>query len=259
MTPLLSVENLSWKKVSKTGWFSTPRVFNLMPVNFSLQHGETMAIVGENGSGKSALAKLLVGAETPNGGAIYLNGEQLAPDNLQERCLKVRMIFQQSQGSLNPGIPLGTLLDEPLKLNTPLSAAERREKIIQTLTQVGLLPEHFHYYRHMLSEGQRQRAALARALILNPQVIVADEPFAALDPSVRSQTINLLLKLQDELGLGFIFISHNIGIVRHISDRVLVMRQGEVIESGKTNDIFTWPKTDYSKKIVSAYQSLTKK
>ena len=259
MTPLLSVENLSWRKVTKTGLFQKPSVFELQPVNFELQPGETMAIVGENGSGKSILAKLLVGAEIPTQGDIYLNGEKLAPDNIRERCLKIRMIFQHSQGSLNPGITLGSLLDEPLKLNTTLDSKERKEKIEQTLTMVGMLPDHAHYYRHMLSEGQRQRAALARALILNPQVLVADEPFAALDPSVRSQTVNLLLKLQNDLGLGFVFISHNLGIVRHISDRVLVMREGRVVESGKTNDIFTWPKTEYSQKIVSAYQTLTTK
>ncbi|WP_438863931.1 ATP-binding cassette domain-containing protein [Neptunicella sp.] len=259
MSVLLSVQNLTFTKTTKTGLFNQPKVFHLSPLDFELQAGETMAIIGDNGSGKSTVAKLLVGAETPDSGSIILNGETMQPGNIKQRCLKIRMIFQHSQSSLNPGLTLGALLDEPLKLNTKLIANDRRRKIESTLIQVGLMADHAHFYPHMLSEGQKQRAALARALILNPEVIVADEPFAALDPSVRSQTVNLLVKLQQDLGVGFIFISHNLGIVRHISDRVLVMQKGQVIEAGKTDVIFNWPKTDYTKKLVDAYQSLNRK
>ncbi|MDN4504142.1 ATP-binding cassette domain-containing protein [Alteromonadaceae bacterium BrNp21-10] len=258
MSILLEVKGLRAKKVTKSGLFAKPKVFELAPIDFVLQAGETMAIIGENGSGKSLLAKLLVGAERPDAGVITLNGEVLQPDNIKQRCLKIRMIFQQGQGSINPGLTLGALLDEPLKLNTEFSTLERKRKIEQTLTQVGLMSEHAHFYPHMLSEGQRQRVLLARALILNPDVIVADEPFAALDPSVRSQTVNLLMKLQRNLGVGFIFISHHLGIVRHISDRILVMKNGEVVETGKTDVIFNWPKHDYTKKLVHAYQTLAK-
>ncbi|WP_416305582.1 ATP-binding cassette domain-containing protein [Neptunicella sp. SCSIO 80796] len=259
MSALLSVQGLSFTKSTKTGFFSKPKIFHLASLDFELQAGETMAIIGDNGSGKSTVAKLLVGAETPDKGSIILNGETMQPGNIKQRCLKIRMIFQHSQGSLNPGLTLGSLLDEPLKLNTKLTVSERRRKIEDTLIQVGLMADHAHFYRHMLSEGQKQRVALARALILNPEVIVADEPFAALDPSVRSQTVNLLVRLQQDLGVGFIFISHNLGIVRHISDRVLVMQNGKVIESGKTDVIFNWPKTDYTKKLIHAYQSLNKR
>lgn len=256
MTALLSVQDLSYTHILSKEWFSKPKKFVLGPVNFDLNAGETLAIVGENGSGKSLLAKLLVGAEKPTSGSIFLNGQKLKFHNIKQRSLNIRMIFQHSNESLNPAITVGSILDEPLKLNTNLSKPEREKKAERTLVQVGLLPEHMFFYRHMLSDGQRQRVALARALILDPQVIVADEPFAALDPSVRSQTVNLIMKLQRELGLGFIFISHNLGIVRHISDRLIIMQNGVVVESGKTDVLFNWPKSEYTQKLVKSHQSL---
>ncbi|MBC3766439.1 ATP-binding cassette domain-containing protein [Neptunicella marina] len=259
MSSLLEVKDLSYCAKSRGTLFKREQSFKLEPINFELQSGETMAIIGDNGSGKSTVAKLLVGAAMPDSGSIILNGETMQPGNIKQRCLKIRMVFQHSQSSLNPGLTLGALLDEPLKLNTEYDGYERRRIIEETLVKVGLMAEHAHFYAHMLSEGQKQRVAVARALILNPEVIVADEPFAALDPSVRSQTVNLLVKLQQDLGVGFIFISHNLGIVRHISDRILVMRHGKVIEAGKTDVIFNWPKHDYTKKLIYAYQSLSKR
>lgn len=256
MTALLTVKDLAFSHRTKRSWFRPADIFNLGPVNFELKAGETLAIVGENGSGKSLLAKLLVGVERPSSGTISLNGQKLLDGNTKQRCLNIRMIFQHSNESLNPGLTLGTILEEPLKLNTTLNQQQRTAKIEQTLLQVGLLKEHSFFYRHMLSEGQKQRVALARALILNPQIIIADEPFAALDPCVRSQTVNLLMKLQKELGLGFIFISHNLGIVRHISDKVLLMHHGIVVESGRTDVIFNWPKSEYTQKLVKAHQSM---
>ena len=227
MNDLLSVENLTFENCHGKRWQRKGTKFTLGPVNFSIRAGETLAIVGANGSGKSLLAKLLVGLEQPDSGAIYLNERKLEQYDNKHRVL-----------------------------NTNLDSQARMRKVEQTLKLVGLLPEHRFFYRHMLSDGQRQRVALARAIILNPQVIVADEPFAALDPSVRSQTVNLLMELQRELGLGFIFISHNLGIVRHISDKILVMKQGKVVESGKTDVIFHWPKDEYTKKLVQAHQAL---
>lgn len=256
MSILLSVKDLSFRHHTKNRWLFQEDIFNLGPVNFELKAGETLAIVGENGSGKSLLAKLLVGVERPTSGSITLNGQRLQDGNNKQRCLNIRMIFQHSSDSLNPGVTLGTILEEPLKLNTDLNQEQRKAKVEEALVQVGLLREHSFFYRHMLSDGQRQRVALARALILNPQVIVADEPFAALDPCVRSQTVNLLMKLQKELGLGFIFISHNLGIVRHVSDKILIMQRGMVVESGKTEVIFNWPKSEYTQKLVKAHQAL---
>lgn len=259
MTALLSVQDLSFSHSRSRGWFKRPQKFNLGPVNFDLNAGETLAIIGENGSGKSLLAKMLVGAQRPTQGAIYLNGQKLVHNHVKQRSLNIRMIFQHSNESLNPGITLGSILEEPLILNTQMTQQERIKKVEETLVQVGLLPDHRFFYRHMLSDGQRQRIGLARALILNPQVIVADEPFAALDPSVRSQTINLIMALQRELGLGFVFISHNLGIVRHISDRCLILQDGMVVESGKTDVVFTWPKSEYTQRLVNSHQALLKR
>lgn len=257
MTDLINVENLTYtNRKKRKRLFKKNTHFELGPININLKQGETLAIVGANGSGKSLLAKLLVGLEKPDNGQIMLNGEVLTKTIQRQRCLNIRMIFQNSNESLNPGITLGSILDEPLRLNTQLNFQQRAAKIEQTLMLVGLMPEHQFFYRHMLSDGQRQRVALARALILNPQVLVADEPFAALDPSVRSQIVNLLMNIQRELGLGFIFISHNLGIVRHISDKIIVMRSGKVIESGKTEVIFNWPKEEYTQKLVQAHQAL---
>ncbi|GAC14096.1 ATP-binding cassette domain-containing protein [Aliiglaciecola lipolytica] len=256
MTTLLRVEDLEFKQKPKRGFFKKQSKFTLSKVSFELNAGETLAILGENGSGKSLLGKLLVGAEVPSGGHIYLNGQKLSPYNLKQRCLNIRMVFQHSNESLNPGINVAKILGNPLILNTKLNASERQKKIEDTLKLVGLLPDHMFFYRHMLSDGQRQRLALAKALILDPQVIVADEPFAALDPSVRSQTINLIMKLQKDLGLGFIFISHNLGIIRHISDRVLIMQDGNLVETGKTDVIFNWPKSEYTEKLIKSHQSL---
>ena len=253
---LINVEDLTFQNCTKHMWSKSQVIFDLGPVSFTLKAGETLAIVGDNSSGKSLLAKLLVGLETPKSGTIHMNGVQLNKSNISVRCHDIRMIFQNSNESLNPGLTLGTILEEPLRLNTKLNAQQRSALIEQTLRQVGLMAEHRFFYRHMLSDGQRQRIALARALILNPKVIVADERFAALDPSVRSQAVNLLMKLQRDLGLGCIFISHNLGIVRHISDKVIIMKEGKVVESGKTDAIFNWPKDDYTKKLVESHQAL---
>lgn len=228
--------------------------FMVGPINFEIKSGETLSVIGENGSGKSTIANILAGVDPPTSGSILLNGQKLKRNDTKQRSQNIRMIFQQSRESLNPAVTVGSLLEEPLKLNLDLSAAQRHKKIDYTLKQVGLLAEHAHFYRHMLSDGQTQRVALARALILNPQVIVADEPFAAVDPSVRSQMVNLLMQLQNELGLSFIFISHNLGIVRHVSDRILVVKEGKIVESGKTNTIFNHPKTEYTRKLINAYR-----
>ncbi|WP_026375562.1 ATP-binding cassette domain-containing protein [Aestuariibacter salexigens] len=256
MTPLLSVRNLTLTQKHRKNWLDKAQIEHFGPIEFDLNRGETLAIIGENGSGKSVLANLLVGAITPTSGTIKLNGEACVLGGHAEHNMKIRMIFQNSNESLNPGITVGSMLQEPLRLNTTLNERERIQKVDDTLRQVGMLRDHKYFYRHMLSDGQRQRVALARALIMEPEVIVADEPFAALDPSVRSQTVNLIMKLQRDLGLGFIFISHNLGIVRHISDRMLVLQHGMVIETGKTETVFNWPRSEYTQRLVASHQSL---
>jgi len=250
MSALLSVSNLSKTYKVRSFWFKSKAITALDPVSFELHAFKTLAIVGEMGSGKSTLAKLLVGAEQPTTGHIKLNGQLLESKNFKQRCQHVRMIFQDSGTTLNPSLTIGQLLDEPLKLNTELSDFERNQKIRETLQKVGLLAEHMNFYPHMFSGGQKQRISLARAIILNPQVIILDEALAALDPSLRSQMINLLLDLQQQMGLAFVLISHNLGIVRHFSDNIMVLWNGQVVEHGKTLDVLTQPKHKYTRKLI---------
>ena len=160
------------------------------------------------------------------------------------------MIFQDSGTTLNPSLTILQLLDEPLKLNTPFNEKKRKELIRTTLQKVGLLGDHMNFYPHMFSGGQKQRISLARAIILQPQVIILDEALAALDPSLRSQMINLLLDLQQQMGLAYILISHNLGIIRHFSDDIMVLSQGKVVESGKTLDVMNKPQHKVTQKLL---------
>ncbi len=250
MSSLLQVSDLS--KSYKLGgfWFNRKVKTALEPISFEIDSHKTLAIVGEAGSGKSTLAKLLVGAEKPSTGKIKLNGQTLQHGNFKQRCQHVRMIFQDSGTTLNPSLTIEQLLDEPLVLNTDLDENQRSQLIRETLQKVGLLADHMNFYPHMFSGGQKQRISLARAIILKPQVIILDEALGALDPSLRSQMINLLLDLQQQMGLAYILISHNLGIVKHFSDTMIVLCQGRVIELGKTAELLKQPKHKYTKKLI---------
>lgn len=250
MTPLIKVENLSKTYTKRESLFSKSSFCALQPVSFTLEPQTTLAIVGETGSGKSTLAKLLVGAEMPTTGQVFLNGQSLLAGKLKHRCKHIRMIFQDSGTTLNPSLTIGQLLDEPLKLNTKYNIKERDTIIRETLQKVGLLPEHMNFYPHMFSGGQKQRISLARAIILQPQLVILDEALASLDPSLRSQMINLLLDLQEKLGLTYILISHNIGIVRHFSDKMMVLNHGRVVEFGSTESILRNPKHKYTQRLI---------
>ncbi|WP_371192762.1 ATP-binding cassette domain-containing protein [Glaciecola sp. SC05] len=263
MNKILSVNNIEYTHTIKSGLFGSLQSFQLGPISFDMHEGETIAIIGNNGSGKSMLAKALVGAVPLSSGTIDLyNSEasdQAVQTKIRTRGQDIRLILQHNADALNPSLSIGSILTQTLSLNTDFGEAQKREKIEETLVKVGLLREHYYYYRHMLSDGQQQRIAMARALLLDPKIIVADEPFAALDPSVRSQTINLILKLQNELGLGFVFISHNIGIVRHISDRVLVIDKGKIIEQGLTSEVFLNPQQPVTQKLIQSHFSMVEK
>jgi cationic peptide transport system ATP-binding protein len=254
MAVLLHVNNLSKEYQLANYWFNKRIITALEPISFTVQAHKTLAIVGETGSGKSTLAKLLVGAEKPTTGEIKLNGQVLQHGNFKQRCQHIRMIFQDSGTTLNPSLTIGQLLDEPLSLNTNLDESERTQLIGETLQKVGLLAEHMSFYPHMFSGGQKQRISLARAIILKPQVIILDEALAALDPSLRSQMVNLLLDLQQQMGLAYILISHNLGIVRHFSDDMMVLCKGQVLEQGKTSYVLKQPKHKYTKKLIMSQE-----
>ena len=224
-------------------------------VAFSLRAGETLAVVGESGCGKSTLARQVTMIERPTGGELRVNGEDVArADRSTLKRLRplVQMVFQNPYASLNPRKNVGTLLEEPLVINTALSAVARREAAREMLAKVGLRPEHYRRYPHMFSGGQRQRIAVARALMTNPRLVVADEPVSALDVSIQAQVLNLLMDVQQQLGVAYLFISHNLQVVRHIADSVAVMYLGRIVEYGPRNAIFRQPKHPYTRALLAS-------
>ena len=250
MSALLEVSQLSKTYTYRKYWSKNREVKALEPLSFTLEAYKTLAIVGETGSGKSTIARLLVGAEKPTGGYIRLYGQQLEAGNFKQRCQYIRMISQDSNTLLNPSLTTQQILDEPLKLNTELTKSQRTQLIRETLQKVGLLAEHMNFYPHMFSGGQKQRISLARAIILKPQVIILDEALASLDPSMRSQMINLLLDIQQQMGLAFVLISHSLGIVRHFSDEMIVLSAGKIVEQGKTREVMRNPQHKYTQKLL---------
>ncbi|GGI75270.1 ATP-binding cassette domain-containing protein [Shewanella gelidii] len=257
--PLLRVTDLHKRYFEGYRWFKRQYKQALKPVSFCLNEGETLAIVGEAGSGKSTLARILVGAASRTGGSICFEGESLANKDVKQRCKMIRMIFQDPNTSLNPRLTIGELLEEPLRFTTGMSSKERKTLVSETLVKVGLLPEHFEFYPHMISEGQKQRVAVARAIILNPKVIIADEALTALDLSVRSQILNLLVQLQKEMGLSYIFVSHNLNVIRHVSDNIIVLHKGVIVEQAATETLFNDPQHEYTKRLIREQSMFTHK
>jgi dipeptide transport system ATP-binding protein len=229
-------------------------VHALRGVSFSLEKGKTLAIVGESGSGKSTLARILTLIDRQTAGELLIDGNPIDIANGVTRDMrrKVQIVFQNPYGSLNPRQRIGDVLMEPLLLNEKLSAAERRDRALAMLSKVGLAPEHFNRYPHMFSGGQRQRIAIARAIILNPSLLVLDEPVSALDLSVQAQILNLLADLQDELGLTYVFISHDLSVVKYIADEVMVMYLGEAVEQGSREKLFSAPEHPYTRALFAA-------
>jgi dipeptide transport system ATP-binding protein len=224
-------------------------------VSFKLETGKTLAIVGESGCGKSTLARMLTFIDKPTSGELFIDGEKMdtRPGHLTaDMRQKVQIVFQNPYGSLNPRQKIGDVLGESLLINTKMSAAERREKATDMLVRVGLGPEHYNRYPHMFSGGQRQRIAIARALMLNPKLLVLDEPVSALDLSVQAQVLNLLADLQDEFGLTYVFISHDLSVVKYIADEVMVMYFGEAVEYGTRDEVFSDPKHSYTRTLFAA-------
>ena len=225
-------------------------------VSLQIAAGETLGIVGESGSGKSTLARLLMVLEKPDRGTVHWLGEAVSTVSAQAlrvRRRHVQMVFQDPFGSLNPRMRILDSVAEPLDVAEPaLSAADRRDRVEAMLSRVGLEAEAMSRYPHQFSGGQRQRIAIARALITDPKLLIADEPVSALDVSIQAQILNLLTDLQRDLGLAMIIISHDLGVVRYLADRVMVMQHGKVVEEGDSETIFAQPSEDYTRRLISA-------
>ena len=228
-------------------------------VSFSLSQGKTLAVVGESGCGKSTLARVATLLETPTEGELWIDGKAtmgVGAAALRHLRLSVQMVFQNPYGSLNPRKTVGSILEEPLAINSRGNAAERQEAARAMMAKVGLRQDHYGRYPHMFSGGQRQRIAIARALMLRPRVVVADEPVSALDVSIQAQVLNLMMDLQEEFRLAYLFISHDLSVVRHIADEVMVMYLGRPVEQGPKPTIFSNPRHPYTKILLAATPSV---
>ncbi len=256
MSIVLQARNLTRDYTVRRSMFSSPAtVHALADVSFDLESGKTLAVVGESGSGKSTLARLLTMIEEPTAGQLTIDGIDLSKATKADRRLlrrDVQIVFQNPYGSLNPRQTIGDALEEPLIVNTPLSRADRQKAVAEMMKRVGLRPEFADRYPHMFSGGQRQRIAIARALMLKPKILVLDEPVSALDVSIRAQVLNLLAELQDELKLAYLFISHDLSVVHHIADRVMVIYLGRAVEVGTRDEIFSAPQHPYTRALLSA-------
>ncbi|WP_281284966.1 peptide ABC transporter ATP-binding protein [Chitinolyticbacter meiyuanensis] len=261
-TPVMIARALSRHyTVSRELFKGQATVKALNDVSFELAHGRTLAVVGESGSGKSTLARQLTLIEEPSGGSLQIGGIEIAGasrDQLRTLRPTVQMVFQNPYASLNPRKQVGAMLAEPLRLNTTLSAVEREGKVRAMMAKVGLRPEHYHRYPHMFSGGQRQRIAVARAMMLQPRIVVADEPTSALDVSIQAQILNLFMDLQDELGTAYVFISHNLAVVEHVADEVMVMYFGSTVEYGDKAAVFARPLHPYTRALMSATPAIHK-
>jgi len=256
MLELLQVKNLS--KIYKTvgGSISGRKsaVSALEDVSFSILQGQTLGIVGESGCGKSTLGRVISRLDTPSAGEILFKGEDIANKSLSAmRPLRksIQFIFQDPYASLNPRRQIGAIVEEPLRING-VAKEERRVQALALFERVGLDKGAYEKYPHEFSGGQRQRVVIARALTLKPELVIADEPVSALDVSIQAQVLNLFKELQDELGLTYIFIAHDLGVVRHISDRIAVMYLGRIVEIGTVEEIYSDPKHPYTKALLSA-------
>lgn len=255
--PLIIAEGISRSYQISGGLFRPEAtVHALSGASFALHAGQTLAVVGESGCGKSTLARVLSLIEPPSSGTYTINGtviDETVDAASEELRASISIVFQDPFGSLNPRQKISQILQEPLQINRPgMNRAERNAASKEMLSLVGLRPEHHDRYPHMFSGGQRQRIAIARALMLSPKVLILDEPVSALDLSIQSQILNLLVTLQERLNLAYLFISHDLSVVRHIADDVMVMYLGRVVETGPCSTVFEHPRHPYTQALVSA-------
>ncbi len=256
--PLLEVTNLVKHFPIKSGALIARNVGAVQAVDdvsFTVGEGETMGLVGESGCGKSTLARSILQLLRPTSGSVRFRGTELTDlgrKDLRQLRREMQMIFQDPYASLNPRKRIGQIVGDPLKLHGIASGSELKQRVQSLLDRVGLAAEHYNRFPHEFSGGQRQRIGVARALALEPKMIIADEPVSALDVSIQAQIINLLEDLQGEFGLTYVFVAHDLGVVRHVSDRIAVMYLGKIVEIGPAEDVYTNPIHPYTVSLLSA-------
>lgn len=256
-TNLIEIKDLKKTFSISTGLFARSLTLTALEnINFSVKKGETLGIVGESGCGKSTLGRCILQLLSPDEGQVLWLGQDLTrlpAEEMRKRRADLQIIFQDPLASLNPRMTVGEIIEDPLRTLKPeLKKEERRARVVKTMEAVGLLPEMINRYPHEFSGGQAQRIGIARALITEPKLIVCDEPVSALDVSIQAQILNLLAELKDEFGLTLIFISHNLSVVRHVSDRILVLYLGRIVELATGDEIYEDPKHPYTRALLTA-------
>ena len=224
-------------------------------ISFSIERGQTLGLVGESGSGKTTIGRTIIRLYKPTEGSIVFNGQDLAKlegEPLRQLRQQAQMVFQDPYASLNPRFTIGSLITEPMQIYKMGTPQELRDKTVELLRVVGLRPEYIDRYPHEFSGGQRQRIAVARAISINPEFVIADEPVSALDVSVRAQVLNLLQRLQQQFNLTYLFVSHDLSVVRHVADRIAVMYLGRIVELADRDELYAAPKHPYTKALLSA-------
>ena len=253
---VFQIEHLKKYYEINLGLFKKPKIIKAVDdISFDVRKGEILSLVGESGCGKSTTAKLILKIEDPTDGAILFEGKNImefSAKELAEYRTRVQIIFQDPYSSLNPRWKVGKIIGEPLVLNSDMTPEQIKERVLYLMDRVGMRPEWYDRYPHQFSGGQRQRIGIARALALKPEVIICDEPVSALDVSIQAQVLNLLLDLQEEFDLTYIFISHDLSVVNHISDRIVVMYYGHIVEMKSAEELFNNPEHEYTRKLLSA-------
>ena len=251
---LVEVKHLKEYFSINTGMFSSKPLKAVDDVSFSIRRGETLGLVGESGCGKTTVGRTLLHLYKPTAGEIWFDGKQIVTKkDIEEYRQKTAMVFQDPYSSLNPRMTVADIIGEPLDVHKMYkSEAERKERILELMAQVGLNSEHANRYAHEFSGGQRQRIGIARALSMKPQFVVCDEPVSALDVSIQAQVINMFDELQDKMGLTYLFIAHDLLVVRHISDRIAVMYLGKMVELADAREIYDHPLHPYTRSLMSA-------
>ncbi len=254
-TPVIECQSIA-KYYTRKKWFKTFTVKALDNVSFSIEKGKSIGIVGESGCGKSTLAKTLIGLEALTTGKIYFEGKNKNEYKKELLISKIQMMFQDPYTSLNPRKKIWEIIAEPLIVNLKMGKADCLAEVEKMMKLVGLNPLHFNRYPHMFSGGQRQRINLARSLILKPEVIILDEPVSALDVSIQAQILNLLIDLQKELNLTYLFISHDLSVIKFLCHKIMVMYLGKIVEEGEVSEVFKNPLHPYTQSLLSATPKL---